>query len=559
MFSDTKIVEKTKYQPKIVVIKSLELPIMRYCLTVFLFYAFSLSAQEISSPLDIPLLLSGNFGELRSSHFHSGLDFKTQGRTGLPVKSVMEGYIARISVSPYGYGRAVYIQHPCGLTSVYGHLERFSRKIEAAVRDSQYAKESFAVDLHFSPEDFPLKRGEIFAFSGNTGGSGGPHLHFELRHTATEKPVDPLPFFLDRIADTRPPEIRAVKLFPVEGLGAVDGMTAWGLVGVGVKAYDRMDGTGNIYGVREILLKLDGQTLFHSSLDSFSFDQTRYLNSFIDWPSWKFNREFYMKSFIEQGNRLQVYQWPDNGTVNFCDERTYRFEYILTDAAGNTVRYPFTVEGRKMNIPQPPHDAQTLFCNADNLINADGLLLEIPKGNLYSDLRISIQTENCSLPLSPCYSFGVQAPLHDYCRLTLSILNDTIEDKSKYGIVALNQGRKSWIGGSYANGKITADIREIGVFTVDIDTVPPSVVMLRNSKTAQGSLAFRISDDLSGIRSWRATLDGRFAIFEYETKQNLLFCKFDPARMQRGKQTLCLEVEDGAGNRQIINEKVVFP
>ncbi|MCC8147214.1 MAG: M23 family metallopeptidase, partial [Bacteroidales bacterium] len=265
------------------------------------FFISATHAQDLVPPLDIPLYLSGNFGELRANHFHSGIDFKTQGVTGLPVKSVKEGYISRISVSPYGYGNALYIDHPDGTTSVYAHLDRFTPDIESVVRDSQYVKETFAVNLFFSPDQLSIAKGEKIAYSGNTGSSGGPHVHFEIRETQTEMPLDPLPFYKDKIKDTRPPEIRGLMIFPQFNKGVVNGntnnqeveliknssgqmivkdkITAWGEIGVGIKAYDRMNETSNIYGVNEIILKVDGEEVYHSIMDKFSFDKTRYLNT----------------------------------------------------------------------------------------------------------------------------------------------------------------------------------------------------------------------------------------------------------------------------------------
>jgi hypothetical protein len=532
---------------------------MKFCQFLFLLFSLSAAAQEMSSPLNMPLFLSGNFGELRSNHFHSGIDFKTQGTTGWPVIAVMEGYVSRVSVSPYGYGRALYISHPNGLTSVYGHLERFSSKIEAAVRDSQYRRETFTVDLQFSPTDFSVQRGETVAVSGNTGSSGGPHLHFEFRKTDSEMPIDPLPFFLSRVKDTTPPELREIKLFPLEGRGTAAGDTAWGLVGVGVKAYDRMNGTGNIYGVREIILKLDGHEIFHSVLDEFSFDETRYLNSFIDWNEWQQNRSFFMKSFIESGNRLRVYLSNSDGVVNFCDERAYNFEYTLRDAAGNSTVKHFTVEGQKMNIPQPPASAAIYYCNTDNYISTDGMALTIPKGNLYTDIRLQPSVSEGLLPFAPIYSVGAVAPLHGYCRLALKIANDMFADKSKYGIVAVSGGKMSWIGGKYSSGSIVADIRETGDFTVAVDSVAPTVEEPKQKRQSASRLSFRIEDDLSGIASWRATLDGRFVLFEYDPKRRLIFCDFDGARMKRGVQTLHLEVCDSAGNKRVVEKKISIP
>ena len=227
----------------------------------------SLTAREprrsdtvrLASPLDIPFYLAGNFAELRKNHFHSGIDFKTQGRTGLPVHSADDGYVSRVSVSPWGFGRAVYVTHPStGLTTVYGHLEAFSPTIDKRVRAEQYARETFSIDLSFKPDEFPVKRGEVIARSGNAGSSGGPHLHMDVRDTQSGDPLDPLEYYHDRITDNVAPQVRQLAVFPADG-GTVEGSTtsprmlapeafatpvnAWGRIYPGIKAYDRMTGT----------------------------------------------------------------------------------------------------------------------------------------------------------------------------------------------------------------------------------------------------------------------------------------------------------------------------
>ncbi len=296
----------------------------------FCLAGFQLNAQSIIPPMDIPLLLSGNFGELRSNHFHSGLDFKTKGITGIPVKAVQDGYISRINISPWGYGRALYVTHPDGTKSVYGHLNHFVKSIETFACDSQYIKEKFQVELYPQPSQFPVKQGDIIAYSGNTGGSGGPHLHFEIRDAATDDIYDPLPYYKDRIRDNVSPEIRGLMIFPQIGTGIVDGETqnqeiritknkagktivtperntAWGNIGIGVKAYDRMSGTSNIYLPQKISLEVDGIEVFAQSMDNFSFAELRYLNSLISFDEWVNRKPFFMKSYIEPGNRLKIF------------------------------------------------------------------------------------------------------------------------------------------------------------------------------------------------------------------------------------------------------------
>lgn len=543
-------------------------------LLLLLFFADRGRAQEaIVAPMDIPLLLSGNFGELRSNHFHSGIDFKTQGREGIAVKAVKAGYISRINVSPYGYGRALYIDHPDGTTSVYGHLSRFAPEIESAVRDSQYTKETFPLTLYYKRE-IPVAQGEIIAYSGNSGSSGGPHLHFEIRNTYSENPIDPLRFYRDKITDTTPPELRSIRLFPQAGKGIVNGSTenrtvaltpdkagkrlpaealyAWGEIGLGIKAYDRMNNTSNIYGVKEIVLKVDGEVIFQSIMNEFSFAETRYLNSFTDWEERRNNNSFHIKSFIDPGNRLSIYQIPKSGIFHISEERPYLCEYILKDFHGNSSRLAFEITGKRSEIPQNVEPAGTVLFrwNRDNSLLEKGVRLEIPRGNLYTDIGLEVDTLPRIRPYAPLYRIGKPIPLHSPCTLELDIPDDSCPDKSRYGIISVSGKKTSWLGGKYREGKITGKIRELGTFSVATDTLPPVIAPKNPGKWGETRrLSFRITDNLSGIAGWRGTLDGRFVLFEYDAKSNTLFCNFDPQRMQRGKSRLKLTVQDSAGNQ----------
>lgn len=533
----------------------------------------TLTAQQLRKPMDHPILLSGNFGELRSNHFHSGIDFKTQGVEGKPIHSVKDGYVSRISVSPWGYGNGLYITHPDGTTTVYGHLQKFSKKITAYIKEKQYTQESFNVNLMLTPDELPIKEGELVALSGNTGSSGGPHLHFEIRDTETEETMDPIEYYKDLIQDTRPPKIQGIMVYPMQGKGVVNGsrrklelkpvtakngkqtltgkIEAWGEIGLAVKAYDYMDNTSNIYGVKDITLTADNQVIFRSHLDRFAFHETRYLNSLTDFEEWKEHRSFYIKSFVEPGNRLRFIESLDRGILTIDEPRTYHLTYRLADAFGNTTTLSIRVEGKEQPIPQVDTENTELFhWWSDNRFGAKGIRLTIPKGNLYDDLYFRYSAKEDSTALGATHRLhNKPVALHKSAKLSLRLQTDTLENKRQYGIVRLQNGRRSWSGGVYRNGWIDTDIRELGNYTVGQDRVPPTITPLNPATwVSKQAIAFRLSDNLSGVQTYRGEIDGQFVLFEMNSKSVITY-KFDKERLARGKHTLKLTVDDACGNQ----------
>ncbi len=546
------------------------------CLTSFI-VTLPLTAQEYQAPFDFPILLSGNFGELRNNHFHSGIDFKTQGVEGKPVHAVEEGYVSRISVSPWGYGNGLYLTHPDGTTTVYGHLNKFSKKIADYVKEQQYQKESFNVDLSLTPDIFPVKKGEIVALSGNTGSSGGPHLHFEVRNTETEEVLDPIDYFRDKITDTRAPKIQGVMIYPISGQGVVNGsskkqelklvtskdgkqavtgkLEAWGDVGLAVKAYDYMDNTSNIYGVKEITLLADSQVLFHSNLDRYAFDETRYLNSFTDYEAWKNKHSFYMKSFIEPGNRLRFMEGINRGILSVDEPKTYHLIYRLSDTFGNTTQLSVWIEGKQQVIPKPDTSCVEFFhWGSDNKFGAKGIRLTILRGNLYDDVLFRYEVKEDESALSAIHVLHNQpVSLHKSAQLSLRLQHDTLENKQQYGVVRVQNGRASWMGGVYRNGWIDADIKELGSYMIKQDIKAPVITPLNPATWVnKRSIAFRLSDDLSGVQTYKGTVDGQFVLFEMNNKSVITY-RFDKERLKPGKHDLELVVTDACGNQSVYN------
>ena len=542
----------------------------------------SIAAQALRNPFDFPILLSGSFGELRSNHFHSGIDFKTQGAEGKAIHAVQAGYVARIAVSPWGYGNALYLAHPDGTTTVYGHLQRFNARIAAYLKEQQYAQERFQVDLSLTPDQIPVEAGEVVAWSGNTGSSGGPHLHFEVRDTESEEVLDPLERYIDQVTDTRPPSIQGLLVVPMPGKGVVNGsarklkpalvtakngkqqvqgrIEAWGEIGLAVRANDYMDHTTNVYGVRVIRLSVDSTEIFPSDLDRFAFSETRYLNSLVDYEEWQTNHAFYMRSFVEPGNRLRFLEAEERGILRIDEPRTYQVLYTLADLAGNTTHLSFQIEGKPQAIPQPDTTGVEWFhWQSENRFGAKGIRLTIPRGNLYNDVPFRYSVERDSNALAAIHRLHDKpVALHQRALLSLFLQHDTLADKRQYGVVRLQKGRATWIGGTYRKGWIDAEIRELGDYTLRQDTQPPRITPLRPKQGgAARRLQFRLTDNLSGVERYRGEIDGHYALFEMDAKSVITY-RFDPDRLARGKHQLKLTVVDACGNEAVHTETFVW-
>lgn len=539
------------------------------CLFLFLLGGVGGTArgqQEFSfrPPLDLPLLFSGNFGEIRADHFHGGLDFKTGGRTGEKVHALADGYVSRIRVT-HGSGYVLDVVYDNGYATVNRHLSAFVGEMARRVEALQYERESWEVEIVPRPDEYSVHRGDVIALSGNTGYSFGPHLHLDVMELSTGESVDPLPFFKDQVADHTPPRAQSFMLFPCPGKGAVDGQaeckafspraadvpTAWGWIGAGICAYDYMEGTHNRYGVKYVTLEVDGELVFESTVDRFSDDENLYINS------WTHGQ--YMKSFIEPGNRLRMLRAPGRhgGLVLVDEERPYCFEYTLADALGNTTRVGFTLQGRQTPIPPAnPRGWQKLCWDGVNLVSRPGLQVVIPRGRLYKDEYVDYRVEADSGDVAFTYRLqGPSVSLHRPCLVSIGLRHRPVADSTKYYVASFNsRGKPYSLGGSYRDGAMQVRTRTLGSYTVRVDTVPPQLAAVQPRLWGrQGRIVIQAKDRETGIARYRGTIDGQYVLFGRPNSiDGHLVCRLDPKHVRKGRHhVLLLEVTDECGNTAV--------
>ena len=558
---------------------------MRNIIATFVFVIFcsvlpSRAQQNgaiFSSPFDFELMLSGNFGELRSNHFHSGIDFKTQGVVGKPIRCVADGYISRATVQAGGYGLALYVMHDNGYMTVYGHLDRFPASVHKRVREYQYGNETFAVDISFAPDELRVSRGEVLAYAGNTGYSFGPHLHFEVRDSTGEELYDPMLFFGDRLKDTRKPVATEVAVYPLDGYGVADGSSAskvlalrngtladtlsvWGRVGFGIKALDYMDGTSNKYGVYRVELLVDDSLRFDSRMEQFSFGETRLINAWADYARYVDCGEWFLRSFILGNNPLRVLEADAcSGIINFNEERLYEVEYRLSDYHGNTNVYRFNVRGTRQDIPPYANEGHYLLWFLNNALLYDGVRLDIPAGELFESRVVEVEIADGEYGVSHRYTFGSE-PIPLWHGAELSIRVDSMAvDSSKLYIKRITKKGGHSVGGKYADGRISTDVNALGTFEVAVDTVPPRVSPVKEGAWARnGKVVLAVSDKESAFKSFRGTLDGRFILFKYSSKNGRLELDLKAEGVSRGVHQLRVELVDACGNVRVFEKKIRY-
>jgi murein DD-endopeptidase MepM/ murein hydrolase activator NlpD len=551
-----------------------------------LFLSFAISGQKeypkgyFRNPLDIPLNLSGNFGELRTNHFHAGIDIKTQQREGLNIYAAADGFISRIKVSPFGYGYALYIDHPNGYTTVYGHLQKYSPAIDAYVKQEQYKLQSFSIDLFPDSTMFPVKKGDFVAWSGNSGGSGGPHLHFEVRETITEKIINPLLFGFE-VKDKIAPTVHGIWIKPLNDSSFVNGAqvpvtyetkvssgrcqlakqtppTVYGDFGFAVHTIDMLDGNANKCGIYRVEFFVDSVQVFGQRLEKLDFATNRAMNAHTMYERFKKHKSSIHNSYRVAGNPLEIYDnLVNDGIVSFRDGKLHDCEYRITDVMGNISTLKFQVQALTAPNATPKNAKPSLAkwnFEKDNAYQSMDINLQMKAFTLYENLDLTIyKTNKIAGAITPTFQIASPyVPVHNSYDLSIRVQNPPLGKEDKMIVVRWDPERNKNVseGGKYADGWITAKPAYLGYFAVMVDSVKPTITNVDFGADMKGRTQFsvKIADTLSGIDQIIPKIDGKWALMEYDAKNNRLTYYFDKRYIQRGKHDFELTIIDGVGN-----------
>jgi len=551
---------------------------------------YSQAKQENNNfiaPLSGNLGITGSFGEIRGDHFHSGIDLRTDGVIGKEIYAANDGYISRIKVSSVGYGKSIFIDHSNGLTSGYGHLDRYNDKITEYVKRIQYQQKSFDVDIFPKPYELPVKKGELIAYSGNSGGSSGPHLHYELRTTVDQQIISPVPEYLT-ITDSIPPIIKALYLYQIDSSSfsngykeknnipihkTKDGYTtdnkilAHSKIGIGIDVLDRINSLSTQCGFSSISVKVNGKQAYKLIFNKFAFAETKYVNSVIDYAAKIESNKEVVKLFVEPANNFSgIARFPKRGLIEVIPDSTYKIEVLASDANSNTSMLNFEVQGIQKPFKQKRPDnfaknVMLLSSAIENSVINDTFILQFPKNSLYDNLYFEHSAiDNKNYKYSPLVKLHtVRVPLHIKAKLAIKPSNIPVKYQSKALLALIDDNKTiSAVYAEWKDGLVKGSISSFGNYFVALDTIAPEIIPINVRQDANlsnsSSIRIVVKDDFSGIGKIDGYIDGKWALFDYDKKNNLIQYLFDKDRIAKGtNHTLELVVKDTKDNTSRFN------
>jgi murein DD-endopeptidase MepM/ murein hydrolase activator NlpD len=557
---------------------------MRFSL-FFLFLSISLFAQPnypkdyFRSPLDIPMQLSGNFGELRPNHFHAGFDLKTNQREGLKVYAVADGYVSRIKISTFGNGKAIYITHPNGYTSVYGHLQTTLGPIHDYVYKTHYKEQSFEIEMFPKPDELIVTKGQVIALSGNTGSSEGPHLHFEFRDSKTEFIINPLYFGYDKyIKDTKKPQVSALYAYPLQnsvvnlskqpillnltlqkdGTYLAGKVKANGKLGFGITAVDYDDISFNRNGIYNVATFFNGNQNYGYQFNTYSFDEMRYINALIDYPRYKKSGQRVQKLFMSTPFNLSIIKTDQQyGQLTAEPNLTSNYRIEVSDYFGNVNSITVPVEyDNTVPVVDAPASTSKYFVryNQDSNFEKGNMSVFLPAGTFYEDFNMNFDVKNNRIHIHDDV-----VPAHSNFTITIqdSTIADNIADKTFIGRV---KGTTVSYNSTNRKGFVfTAKARILGQYGLFTDTAAPTITIAKPIQdkwiTDSKRIQLTIHDALSGIKSYNGYLNGNWVLFEYDNKTRKITHQFEDKFLKEGANDLKVEVVDNVGNSAIFETR----
>lgn len=531
------------------------------------------SKEYFRPPLKIPMVLSGTFGELRNNHFHAGLDIKTQGKEGLEVISVADGYVSRIKVSQFGYGKSIYVTHPNGFTSVYGHLSKFAAPIEEFVKSYQYKKENYDTgDLLLTDDKFPLLKGDLIAYSGDTGGSGGPHLHFEIRETESEKVVNPLLFGF-AVQDSIPPIFEGLKMYllnddikinkqnnsfqlPIKKIQKdtyfTDKISVNNRIGFSVDVFDKTNDAYNKLGIFSLEMLVNGKRFYYHDLETFSFTESKLINLHVDYEHFKKYNKRFQKTHIDSSNVLSTYkELIDHGKIVIEKDMNYNIDIIAKDYFGNASYLKIPVTGKESNFnikKQIDTTSYKVISKNFNKFSLENVTIAFPKKTFYEDTYIDFKIENGMAKIH-----NPTIPLDDHFTLTFGVTKYSEEEKKQLYIANLEYPKyPRYQNTRKKDSTFYTTTKTLGNYGLKVDNQIPKIILLHinNGQWISNSskLQVKISDVGSGIDTFKATIDNEWILMEYNHKTGILTYNFDDKKLIGSEHLFKIVVYDNVGN-----------
>ncbi|PIF31182.1 peptidase M23-like protein [Flavobacterium sp. 9] len=549
----------------------MRLSLLALFFTNFIFAQTQYPKDYFRPPLDIPMQLSGNFGELRPNHFHAGFDLKTNQREGLNVYAIADGYVSRIKISTFGNGKCIYITHPNGYTSVYGHLQTTVGPIQDYVKKTHYKEKAYEIEMFLKPDELQVTKGQLIALSGNTGSSEGPHLHFEIRDTKTEFVINPIFFGFDKnIKDTKKPTVSSVYVYPLEnsmvnqskqplllnvalqkdGTYLASKVKANGKIGFGIVAVDFDDVSFNKNGVFNVSTFFNGNQNYNYQFNTYSFDEMRYVNALIDYGKYKKSGQRIQKLFMKTPFALSIIKTDSLRGIIPVEPNlasTYRIE--VSDYFGNlnTITVPVEYDAATPIVKEEPATSKYFIkVNKDSNFEKDNMSVFFPAGTFYDDFNLNFDVKNNRI-----YIHDDTVPVHSNFTITIKDSSYPEELRDKLYI-----GRGNSYNGTIRKGDVfTAKSKTLGQFGLVLDTIKPTIKIVKPIQDKWISdvkkIDFIINDAASGIKSYNGYLNGNWILFEYENKTKKITHTFDDTMLAEGANDLKIEVIDNVGNSAI--------